>query len=277
MAKQAKIAQTDYTKGGRDISNTAIPLYQQNLTRMDEFNADPTAYIDMYRDKYYDNTTEQSDFMRNYQRAMAQRTGANYAATSGGYSSEGQRAYDDTQRYWNDQAARLYDQGVANAANMAQQYYTNLINANAPYQNAYSLGKDYSDTERYNDLVEQGKNNWVGQSLKTIAPALAFVPGVGLALSAAASAAGDAMQVDTSSAMGTVMSQMGADAAVKAGLAGKYGQPYEQLSEETVGALAELFGDGSSGLVNAYNTKVHPKVTAGLNNLQSTVKGWFNR
>lgn len=277
MAKQAKIKQTDYTKGGRDISNTAIPLYKTNLERMDQYLSDPTQYIDDYRNKYYENTTEQSDFMRNYQRAMAQRTGANYAATSGGYSSEGQRAYDDTQRYWNDQASRLYDQGVANAASMAQNYYTNLINASPVYQKAYEQGKDYSDTERYNDLVDQASNNWIGQGLQTIAPALNFIPAIGPALALAASAAGDAMQVDTSSAMGTVMSQMGAGEAVKKGLAGEYGKPYGQMSGQTAAALSELFGDSSSGLVGTYNTKVHPKVTAGINNLQNTVKGWFNK
>ena len=52
MAKLAKKIQTEYTKGGHDNSQTANPIYQTNLQRIDQYNADPTQTIDMYRDKY---------------------------------------------------------------------------------------------------------------------------------------------------------------------------------------------------------------------------------
>ena len=96
MAKQAKIKQTDWTKGGRDISNTAVPLYKQNLVRLDERLTSPMQYINQYLDQYYGtNAIQNQDFLRMYNRAMNERTGANYAATGGGYTSSGQRAYDD--------------------------------------------------------------------------------------------------------------------------------------------------------------------------------------
>ena len=60
MAKKAKKVQTDYTKGGRDISNTAVPLYQTNLQRIDEYNANPNAMTDANLEKYYTNTTAQN-------------------------------------------------------------------------------------------------------------------------------------------------------------------------------------------------------------------------
>lgn len=163
MAKMAKKIQTDYTTGGHDISNTAIPYYQQALTNMNDYTNDPTQYIDKYL-KYYDNTASQSDFLRNYNRAMANATNRNYSATGGGYSSSGQRAYDDNQRYWNDQAARLSEQNTSAAAQLAQNYFNNNLQATSAYNNAYQLGKNYSDIEQWNNLVKQN-NSFKNQAL----------------------------------------------------------------------------------------------------------------
>ena len=156
-----KVKQTDYTKGGRDISNTAIPLYQNNLTRIDEYLADPMAAQDAYLNKYYNaNTAQNTDFRRAYQRDMAKMTANNYAATNGGYSSLGNRSYVDNQRNWNDAAARWYDQGVANSYKMASQDYDNMLYANKAYENAYNLGEDYSRIDQYNDQVDQANGQW---------------------------------------------------------------------------------------------------------------------
>ena len=156
-----KVKQTDYTKGGRDISNTAIPLYQNNLTRMDEYLADPMAAQDAYLNKYYNaNTAQNTDFRRAYQRDMAKMTANNYAATNGGYSSLGNRSYVDNQRNWNDAAARWYDQGVANSYKMASQDYDNMLYANKAYENAYKLGEDYSRIDQFNDQVDQANGQW---------------------------------------------------------------------------------------------------------------------
>lgn len=163
MAKMAKKTQTDYTRGGRDISNTAIPLYQENLTRMGSYLEDPSARTDEYLNKYFTNTPEQNDFLRNYQRTMSGLTGSNYASTHGGYSSANQFNYDQNQRYMNDYLARLYSQGVGNAFTMSNQDYQNMLAGNQAYQNAYQLGKAYSDVQQYNDLVRQ--NNKLGNQL----------------------------------------------------------------------------------------------------------------
>ena len=133
MAKVAKKTQTDYTRGGKAISDTAIPLYQENLTRMGSYLEKPQESMDSYLSKYFSGTSEQSDFLRNYQKAMAGQTGSNYAATSGGYSSLGQNNYADQQRYWNDLANRLYSGNVTNAYNMASQDFANMLNANTSY------------------------------------------------------------------------------------------------------------------------------------------------
>lgn len=197
MSKMAKQKQTDYTRGGKLISDTSIPLYVSNLGRMDEYLSDPQKRMNKYLTDYYDNTAAQSDFLRNYQRAMSGQTGLNYSATTGGYTSEGQRAYEDQQRYQNDLAARLRDQGVTSAYNMAAGDFGNMLEANKSYANAYGLGRPYSDVEQYNYLAKQ--NNSFGSQAAGIgggllkgvgAVASAFNPALGMGLMAAGSALG---------------------------------------------------------------------------------------
>lgn len=175
-AKQAKKTQTDYTIGGKQISDTAIPLYQQGLTQLSDYTLNPNDYRDELLNKYFSNDVNQSDFLRNYNRAMANTTAQNYAATQGGYTSSGQRAYADQQRYQNDLAARLQAQGIQNATNMLNTDIGNLGNAINQYNAAYGTGKEYSDIEQYNYLVDQ--NNSFGNQLA------GMVGGAGKVLSA---------------------------------------------------------------------------------------------
>lgn len=199
MAKKAKKTQTAYTTGGYDISNTAIPLYQSNLTRMDSYLSDPTSTIDDYLNKYYSNTSAQSDFLRNYNRAMSGTTANNYSATSGGYSSSGQQAYNDMQRYQNDLASRLQDYGVSSASTMANNYYNNLLKANNAYGNAYSLGEEYSDIEQYNNAIDQANSNWWSPLMSVTGGVLSAIPfQVTQALGTGLSALGSATATDIS-------------------------------------------------------------------------------
>lgn len=240
MAKKAKKIQTDYTKGGRDISNTAIPLYQTNLQQIADYNNNPSARTDEYLDKYYTNTTAQNDFLREYNRAMNNKTSQNYSATGGGYSSAGQRSYDDLQRHENDLASRLYDQGVANAAAMAQQDFNNLLQSNAAYQNAYGLGKEYSDIQQYNNMVKQANawNNQVGQILPAVGSAIGSIWGpVGsMAGGAIGKGLGGMMSTDTSDFFKSqnAGAGKGAGSGQGAGTGAQDGQyavsPWEQIS-----------------------------------------------
>lgn len=45
MAKEAKIKQTDWTTGGRDISNKAIPYYQEGLDQLHDYTKKRTKQI----------------------------------------------------------------------------------------------------------------------------------------------------------------------------------------------------------------------------------------
>ena len=162
MGKQAKIPQTDYTIGGRDISNTAIPYYKKGVTQLGNYMENVQNRLDPYLEKYINpaKAAEYSDFQRNYQRAMGQQTAQNYAATGGGYSSANQLGYDDLQRYYNHYASELYAQGLNQANQMAAQEYNMLTGALGSYGNAYNLGKEYSQNEQYNKLVDEANKNW---------------------------------------------------------------------------------------------------------------------
>jgi hypothetical protein len=213
----AKKIQTDYTKGGHEISQTAVPYYKQALTNMNDYNTDPTQYIDKYL-KYYDNTAQQSDFLRNYNRAMANATNRNYSATGGGYSSSGQRAYEDNQRYWNDEASRLSQANTSEAAKLAQNYFSNNLAASDAYNKAYSLGKEYSDIEQYNNLARQNNSfgnqlrSIGGQALGAVGKGLSVIPGVGTAVGTGLQLAGGALSnsaIDASNALGLTTSNSG--------------------------------------------------------------------
>lgn len=206
MAKMAKQIQTDYTKGGHDISQTAIPYYQNALGYMNDYLSDPTAYIDKYLNQYHsDNAQSRKDFDRQYLNAMSKATANNYAATHGGYSSAGQRSYQDLQRNQNDLYARMREQGIQSAAGLAQNWYNSLLNASPVYQNAYSLGKDYSNIEQYNNIAKQNNSfgNQIAGALPAVGSAIGSIWGpVGSAIGGAAGGAlGSALSVDTNSAL----------------------------------------------------------------------------
>lgn len=255
--KHAKKKQTDYNIGGKAISDTAIPLYQKNLTRMDEYLSDPTARQDMYLNKYYGaNNVDQSDFLRNYKRAMGQTTANNYSATTGGYSSSGQRAYDDNQRYWNDYASRLRNQGVTNSYNMANQDYQNMVGANSSYQNAYSLGKAYSDIDQYNDMVNQANSRWYTGLMDTLGDAgISSGNPWGMAIGAALKGGAATLGTDAADQLSAMngagsTSQGSREASSPSNLGGAFQKGYE--------GIATLINDWKTG-----TKKYYPKWAGG--------------
>lgn len=129
-----------------------ISKFQDNIhNRIDPY----MKYIDLQQ------ASQRSDLLRDFLRATAQQTAGNYAATHGGYSSGNQLGYDDLQRYYNDYAARLYTSGIGMAEGMAQNEYNDYLAGAQLGSSMYGHGKDYSDIEQYNNLVDQAnKNRW---------------------------------------------------------------------------------------------------------------------
>lgn len=249
MAKQPKISQTDYTRGGRDISNTAIPLYQQNLTQLGDYVSNVQNRLDPYLENYINlgQAASQSDFLRNYQRAMGQATAGNYAATTSGYSSLNQQGYDDQQRYYNDLAARMYSQGLGQAAELANQEYQILANTPAIYNQAYKLGKDYSDIQQYNDMADKINGNWWSNALTSAGDAIGsismssgnpLVMAIGGAVGGTMGTAGRMTGYDDS-----VLSGLRARATGTTGTNAYSGQATGQTPNTTATGLANLFGN----------------------------------
>jgi len=252
MSKQPKKKQTDYTIGGRDISNTAIPLYQKNLTRMDTYLEDPMAAQNKYLETYYTNTPAQYDFLRDYSNKMAQLTANNYAATTGGYASQNQRNYDQQQRNENDAAARLWDAGVTSAYKMSNQDFANMLNANNSYNQAYQLGKAYSDVDQYNDMVDQMNSNWWAPVLSSAGSVVsAAFPGIGTAIGGAMQGVGNAFAMDDSALRGMQ------------GTANGYGMYQNMMNQANMGnAIGDLF----NGVQDGYNWLRNKNF---INNMQS--------
>lgn len=258
MAKQAKIPQTEWTRSGMDISRTSVPLYQEGLQNLGGLTTNPRSNIDAYLTHYYGpESVAAQDFNRQYVRNMGNVTANNYAATQGGYTSSGQRAYDDQQRYMNDLQSRLYNQGISNS--MAQHNYdvNNQLNALGAYHNAYGLGQNYSQIEQQNALADQANRNWLGNLVGIGGTALGAIagtalPGVGTALgaqlgSALGNAVGSNLQTDVGPAM----------AAIYGGNAANY----------------QTQGNAFMNPTDAYN--ILGQAASGLN--FNNLGGWWNR
>lgn len=248
MAKQAKRKQTDYTKGGRDISNTATPIYQDTLEQIADYNRDQgVGTINNYLDTYWSNNAiQQSDFLRDYNRAMSGLSNNNYSSTNGGYTSTGQKSYDDQQRYYNDLAARMQSQGVNYASTMANNYYNGLLNGSDRLNAAYRLGKEYSDIDQYNDLVDQSNSNWLSNAMTSVGQGLAMIPspwtqGIGAALGAA----GNFINVDTSGAMASLYG---------AGQ-GQLQQQYQNQQANNTSIMGNALGTNANNIYNYYLNK----------------------
>lgn len=250
MAKMAKDTQTDYTRGGKAISDTAIPVYQTNIRRMDTYLDDPSKRLDYYLDKYYTNTATQDDFQRSYNRAMSNATANNYAATSGGYSSAGQRAYDDQQRYMNDLYSRLRQYGIDSSAQLAQNEYNSLLNSFPALQTAYQNGQTYSDIERYNNMVDQNNSfmnqlggiaGGVGQIFSAIPTPMTQAIGAGLQVG------GNLASTDTSS----LASRLGGFSTQGSG-AGTAGDMYTNIAR---GLAATNKLGGNNWITSLYNIR----------------------
>lgn len=248
MAKQAKRKQTDYTKGGRDISNTAIPIYQDTLEQIGDYNRDQgIGTINNYLDTYWgNNAIQQSDFLRDYNRAMSGLTNNNYSSTTGGYASTGQKSYDDQQRYYNDLAARMQSQGLNYASTMANNYYQGLLNGSDRLNAAYRLGKEYSDIDQYNDLVDQSNGNWLSNAMTSVGQGLALIPNpVTQGIGAALGAAGNFINVDTSGAMASLYG---------AGQ-GQLQQQYQNQQANNNSIMGNALGVAGNNIYNYYLNK----------------------
>ncbi len=247
MAKQAKLPQTDWTRGGMQISNAAVPQYTSSINRLGGYLEDPSAQLDKYLNQYYGaNAIQNQDMLRAYNRAMGDQVGRNYAATGGGYTSSGQRAWNDRQSTWNDLVARLNQYGVTSARNMSDQDIINEINAQQAYNNAYGLGRNYSQIEQQNALADQMNKNWFSSALSGVGQ---LATGIGAATGLAPlSIAGGLMQgvgagtgLDTSNAMNTMASIYGGQSTQPVTANNTYTNLLNNLAKQDWSPITDMF------------------------------------
>lgn len=247
MAKQAKLPQTLWTTGGMQISNAAVPQYTESINRLGDYLSDPSAQLDKYLNQYYGaNAIQNQDMLRAYNRDMGNQVGRNYAATGGGYTTSGQRAWNDRQSTWNDLVARLQQAGVTSARNMSDQDIMNEIYAQQAYNNAYGLGKNYSQIEQQNALADQQNKNWFSSALGGLGQ---LATGIGAATGLAPlSVAGGLMQgvgagtgVDTSNALNTMASIYGGQATQPVTTNNTYTNLLANLAKQDWSPITDIF------------------------------------
>ena len=151
MTTKPSVPQTSYTIGGRDISNQAVPLLEENLDRQNAYLDNLWNRTDPYM-RYADLNVaaNQSMFMDEYLKNMGSVMDRNYSTLGGGYSSAGDSQLDRTQDFYNALATDLYSNQVGLAEQMAMNEWNAMVGANSDFINAYNLGQAYSDVERYN-------------------------------------------------------------------------------------------------------------------------------
>lgn len=178
FGKQQKQVKTQYEAENQQLGRNAYPKIQPTLDRIGDLAMSPDEYRQNQLNTYYNanNSAQWSDAQRSTLRTLANATANNYAATHGGYSSAGNKYYDDNVRAVNDYNARLWDTGVKNVNNMltqdtnlAQNYYENLIN-----QHNFAAIPDAIDA--YNDVVDKANGNRWSGIVSTVGKGLSAIP-----------------------------------------------------------------------------------------------------
>lgn len=178
FGKQAKTPKTQYQTEAQQLGRDAYGRITPTLNRVENLTMNPDDYRKEHINDLFNSGAQWNDAMRNYRRQMSAATANNYNATGGGYSSSGQRLYDDVQRGLNDYNARLYDTGVrtvedllSNDRSAANSYYKTLLN-----QHAMASQPDALDS--YNQMLDKQNKNWWSNALGGIGNAVEqYAPG----------------------------------------------------------------------------------------------------
>ena len=143
FGKKEKIKKTQYETENQNLGRAAYPKIQPALDRVGDLTMNPDEYRKNLMDTYYnsDNSAQWSDAQRNIRRNLSNATANNYAATHGGYSSAGQKYYDDVIKYQEEEEQR-------------QEELENKVNAPVYYLLANPIG-GYFEFEKNNKNLEK--------------------------------------------------------------------------------------------------------------------------
>lgn len=180
FGKKEKIQKTQYETENQNLGRAAYPKIQPALDRVGDLTMNPDEYRKNLIDTYYnsDNSAQWSDAQRNIRRNLSNATANNYAATHGGYSSAGQKYYDDVTRAMNDYNSRLWDYGVNSANNMYNSDLANTSNYYKTLLGTHQLAEQGDAIDNYNELVDKQNKQWWANALNEIGSGVeALAPG----------------------------------------------------------------------------------------------------
>lgn len=211
FGKKQKQVKTQYETENQQLGRQAYPYIQPAMDRMNDLSMNPDKYRQDYINKYFGkDTAEWNDAMRNYQRIMGNTTANNYNATHGGYSSAGQKLYNDTQRNQNDLISRLNSAGVSGSQTLLNNDLTNTANLYNTLNNQHAMAKTGDAIDEYNKLVDKSnKNAWTSWLNDLGAVGEALAPGPWKAIGTGMRVGGWLGSNDYSDAMARLGGQIG--------------------------------------------------------------------
>lgn len=212
FGKKQKQAKTQYENENQDIGRNAYTQMQPALDRIGDLTMNPDDYRQKMINTYYntDNSAQWSDAQRNALRTLSNATAHNYAATHGGYSSAGDRYYDDTQRAVNDYNARLWDRGVQSGNAMYQQDLGNTQNYYRTLLGTHDLAKAPDAIDAYNQQLDEANKTWWTEPLAQVGNAVEqFAPGWWKAIGTGMKMGANAASKDYSDSLARLSGQFG--------------------------------------------------------------------
>lgn len=239
FGKKAKTPKTQYQTENQQLGRDAYGRITPALDRLESLSMNPDEYRQRGINTYFNSSADWNDAMRQYRRQMNQATANNYNAMNGGYSSAGQKYYDDTQRYANDLNSRLYDRGVQTVNNMlsqdtglAQNYYNTLMG-----QHDLAAQPDAIDTA--NQLIDQANKNSWSNILGTAGKVVSAIPTPWTrAIGAGMQLGGYAGSTDYSNAIANVLNNAGTPTSTAS-----YTNPSANVTN-----VASSLGDAAKGI-----------------------------
>lgn len=211
FGKKAKQVKTQYETENQTLGRDAYSKMAPALNRYSDLAMNPDEYRQKYLNEYYGaDSAQNSDFLRNYRRQMSNATANNYAATHGGYSSAGNKYYNDVQRSQNDLASRLQDYGVQGANSLYNTDFANTQNYYGILKGTHDLAQAPDAIDAYNDQINKANKQWWTNALSSVGNVVeAAAPGWWKAIGTGMKLAGNAGSTDYSDNLARLSGQFG--------------------------------------------------------------------
>ncbi|MBP5596342.1 MAG: hypothetical protein J6Y02_13225 [Pseudobutyrivibrio sp.] len=212
FGKKEPIKKTQYETENQEIGRSAYPKIQPTLDRIGDLTMNPDEYRQKMMNTYYDpnKTASWSDLQRAINTNLSNATARNYNTMAGGYSSSGQKYYDQNTRAMNDLAARYYDNALSGANALYQNDLGNTQKYYGTLLGTHDLAKAPDAIDSYNDLVKESNKQWWANALNELgAVGEALAPGPWKAIGTSMRIGGWAGSKDYGDAMARLGGQIG--------------------------------------------------------------------